>query len=185
MERKRKRMIWAWIVGGLVVLVLVPFVVGSLLPERYTAHVVARYDKPPAELWKALTDPRAVPCGGKMARSVELLDDEDGRPVWREDLGSSVTTIRTAESRPSERLVLELSDSVVPMTARWELAIEPDGPDGSGSRITAHNETVVASGTWHVPLFRFILKVLNAAEKGVADYLRRAGQRAGAEVTIG
>jgi len=179
---KRKRMIWPWIVGGLVVLVLVPFVVGSLLPERSTAHVVARYDVPPSVVWTALTDPEAVPCGGKMTRGVELLDDVNGLPVWREDLGSTTTTIRTIESVPDERLVLELSDSVVPMTARWELTLEADG--ASGARLVARNETVVGQGTWHAPLFRFILKVLNAAEKGLVDYLRRVGAEAGASVTF-
>ena len=178
---KRRRMIWPWIVGGLVVLVLVPFVVGSLLPERYTAHVVARYDKSPVELWDALTDPQAVPCGGKMARQVEFLQDEDGLQVWCEDLGSSMTTVRTTESVEAERLVFEFSDSVVPMTARWEFTIEADG---EGSKIVATNETIVSKGTWHVPIFRFILKVMNAAEKGVVDYLRRAGHHVGAQVVV-
>jgi hypothetical protein len=174
-----KKVLRMWLgiaLGGLVGLVIVVFVVGSLLPSVYAAKGRLDVALPPQDVWRLVSDFEKHPLAAKMARSVERLPDEDGRAVWKEDLGSSVVTVRTVEAREPERLVRRMQDSVVPMSADWTLSIEPRG---AGSRLWIENRTEIRRGTWHVPIFRLIMTVSRGAERGVEAYLKQIGGELG------
>lgn len=164
---------WLWIaLGGLAGLVVVVVVVGLCLPEVYRAKGRLDVELPPEAVWELVADFERHPLSATMARGVERLPDEAAGPAWREDIGSSTITVRTVEAVPHERLVRQMTDSVVPMTATWSFAIEPRG---AGSRVWIDNETVIRRGTWHVPIFRVIMTVTRGAERGVEAYLKQLG----------
>ena len=159
------------VLGCLVGLAAVLYCVGFALPGRYEGETALELPHPPLQVWEAIADFRANPLGGSMAREViEHRPGEpgEGQPSWTEDLGSTRVKVRTAVSEPPGRLVREMEDLVVPMSARWEYALEPVG-DGA-TLLTIRNETTIALGTWHAPLFRVILKLAKGAEKGVQHY---------------
>ena len=63
-----------WIVIGIVaLLVLVPVIIGSLLPQRYEGQTEAFIAQSPEEVWVALQDYKSHPMTGKMMKSVEAL----------------------------------------------------------------------------------------------------------------
>ena len=155
--------------GIIVGLPLLVIAVGLLLPETIHRIGTAKVPVEPEVLWTRLMDGEHFPVSSAMARSVTALPDEDGRPAWTEHIGHSKVTVRTVEADAPRKLVRELSDSVVPMTARWTFSILPDG---EGSIVSIENHTVVAHGTWHVPFFRVMTRVFGAVRKGMEQYVR-------------
>lgn len=158
-------MTWLWIaLGALLALVGTVVIVGLCLPETYRAKGRADLSLSPEALWAALQDVERHPLAASMARGVT----REGETAWVEDLGSTSVRWETVEADRPRRLVRVGRDSVVPMTARWELVIEPlDG----GSRLWIDARIDLRRGTWHVPIFRVLITLTRGAERGVEQYL--------------
>ena len=168
-KKKRRKMTALWIVIGIVgVLVLVPFIIGSLLPERYEGQTEAFLAKSPEEVWAALLDYESHPMTGKMMKSVEALPETEwivDLPAWVEDMGHGErVTVKTVEADRPVRLVRQMVSASMPMTSRWEYALEE--ADG-GCKLSMHGETYVRRGTWMVPIFRFMMVVGGGVKKGL------------------
>ena len=159
------------ILGSAALVVVAANVIGCFLPERYRAQGLLETSLGVSELWAALHDPNAHPVGGRMAKDVELLPDENGLPVWIENLGSSKVRVATVESQPERRVVRAMADQVVPMTARTEIDLEP--MDSGGSRLRLQHEIVIKRGTWHVSMMRFMVALTRAARSGMQGYFRQ------------
>ena len=84
------------IIVGLIALLIV---IGYLMPVRYEGKTVVEFDRNAQQVWDALQDVEAHPMTGKMMKSLEALPAEEGRPVWREDMGRGelVTVTTTAQ----------------------------------------------------------------------------------------
>lgn len=162
------------IVGGLLLLVVLAFAIGHFMAPEYSGRVVRRIDAPPAAVFAALLDVEACPQAGSMCRGVTRETDGE-LPAWREDLGSSVVSVRTLELEAPRRIVRELSDSVVPMKARWELELTPDG---AGTELALAHRGRIDDGTWHAPIFRLLVKGLGMADRGAKNYLDAVAARA-------
>ena len=164
---------WLWILlgllGGIIAVCLIIMIVGNRLPDTYRASGSVVVSVSPEALWEQLANFEERPRAVKMARSVERLADSEGKPVWKEDLGQSVVTWKAVEWNPPHRMVCEAQDSVVPMTARWVTEIHPHE---GGARVVLNNETRIAEGTWHVPVFRVLMTLTHGARRGMTDYLR-------------
>src|SRR5687767_3417406 len=108
MESKRKefRMIWiAYVAGGLVALVVLIAVAGSLLPVGHVATRRATFRRPAADVWAAITEIEKFPAWRSDLKSVERLPDREGRPAWREKGKNGTMTLEQVESRPMSRFV--------------------------------------------------------------------------------
>src|SRR5262245_13771733 len=138
------------IVGGIAALLILVMIIGRFLPEHYHCKVETALSRPPEEVWSQLMDFRKHPLTGSMAKRVEDRPSTNGLPVWLEDMGSSKVTVTTIESKPPMRLVREMVDSVVPMTARSVVDLTRTE---SGCQATASHDVWVRNGTWHVPIF--------------------------------
>lgn len=177
----RRKWLWLSIFLVLVVLAALPFVVGTFLPDTYTGEVRLTVNRPPADVWKRLTDFQKYPLSGAMCKAAEPLPDEQEQPAWTEDINESILTITTQELSEGKRLKRHLRDSVVPMTADWEIEITPiEG----GSRVVARHTTVIRHGTWHTPLFRILVGSMGGATEGMKDYLKRVADGTGGEVKL-
>ncbi len=161
--------------GGLLLIAVLVFVVGSFLPDEYLSDIRHASKSSAEEVWSKLSDPKVVSYGGRQCRKLTVLSAE-GEPLrWREDLGPSKATHDVVESTPNARFVSESTDSVVPMTMRREVQLTPSD---SGTTVTVSQRIHVRSGTWHVPIFRLMMW-LGAADAGVKDYLRRLAAQLG------
>lgn len=173
-------MTWILILlGSVLALIVLVFVAGSLLPERYGARGYLDVSASAEQLWPKLLDYRAHPVSAKMAKAIEPLPDENGLPVWLESLGSSKIRVNTVESKSASRLVLDLADTVVPMTARAVIELENRG---GGCRIRMSNDAVIKNGTWHVPVFRVLMTLFGGMRGGIKAYLRQIAGEARARV---
>ena len=175
-------MIWLYI--ALAVVLGIPatmFVIGMFLPERYEARLVVTLDRPPEVVWAALMDYLANPITGKMRKRTEPLPDVNGLPSWKEDMGSTQMTMTTEVSTPPTLLRRRMVDSVVPMTAEWDVALEATP---QGCRATASSVNIIRNGTWHVPFFRVIVGLFGGAKMGLRAYWKGVARNLGATARI-
>ena len=171
-------MIFVWIaLGVLVGLPVLVVVLGFFFPERYTGRTRVTFAKGVQEVWDALLDPRKHPMTGKMMRSIRDEPDENGLPVWVEDMGhGEEILVKTVESTPPARLVRTLSAKAVPMTSRWKYSLEGDA---ARTTVTVEGETFIRRGTWHVPIFRVMMVLGGGVKKGLDIQLRMIGRTLG------
>lgn len=168
-KKKGRKMTILWIVMGIVAaIVLVPFIVGSMLPQRYEGQTRAFLAQSPDKVWDALLNYESHPMTGKMMKSVEALPKTewtDDLPAWVEDMGHGERiTVKTVEADRAVRLVREMASAAMPMTSRWVYTLEP--AEG-GCNLTIQGETFIRSGTWMVPIFRFMMTVGGGVKKGL------------------
>lgn len=162
-------MTWVLIIVGIAIgLPLIVILIGLFLPGEFGARVTASIDRPVDAVWQSLSDYRNHPMSARMCRGVEDLSSENGLPAWRENLGSSKVRVKTVESGEPNRLVREMQDEVVPMRVRCEYEIRPAG---AGSEVTASCNGVISRGTWHVPIFKFMIHVFGGVRSGQKQFL--------------
>lgn len=149
--------------------VLIAYFVGKGLSESYAARGETVVAIAPTELWAALADFEQHPRGGPQVQGVERLPDVDGRPSWVEDLGETRMTVTATEWDPPRSMVLELTDSVVPMGARMTFALTPDG--AGSTRLAFTNAVTIREGTWHTPFFRFVMTMTDGARSHMSGFL--------------
>ncbi len=183
-KKKRRKMTILWIVLGIVaVLVLVPVIIGSLMPERYEGQTEAFLAQSPVDVWVALQDYESHPMTGKMTKSFEALPRTewvDDLPAWVEDMGHGERiTVKTVEADRPVRLVREMASAAMPMTSRWVYTLEE--ADG-GCNLTVHGETHVRRGSWMVPIFRFMMVVAGGVKKGLDIQIDMVAKTLGVEV---
>lgn len=150
-------------------------VIGRFLPEEYLSKVQHTSAQSPEVIYPLLLDPHAVSYGGKQVRSVTVLSEDGDLLKWREDLGPSKFTSGVVELEANQRVVVEGIDSVVGMTMRREITLTPSG---SGTTVAIDQRILIEKGSWHVPIFRIMMR-LGAATAGVKDYLRRLANKLG------
>lgn len=164
-------MIWVYVLSVLLVgFLLVPYLIGLLLPDEYEGRIDVLLPVTRESLWEELQNFEAHPFSGLMVRRV--LEGErtgEGAPAWVEDLGNTRIRVRTAEIRPPRRWRVEMGDQVVPMDSTWTIELEEHE---EGTLVRAANRTVVRSGSWRSPVFRLILRSSGATEKVLREYFR-------------
>jgi len=162
-------MYWAiGVVAVIVVLFVIVIVVGRSLPKAFSATTSIELNQSPEAIWTAINDYQKFPVSARMRKRTESLPNVDGVPCWREHIGSSRIRVTTLESRAPDRLVRRMEDEVVPMSMRTVYTIEATP---SGARLQCAAEGSVEDGTWHAPVFRFMIKAFNGVKSGQKQYL--------------
>lgn len=175
--RRRRRPWYLWIPIGLVVLlVIVPFGIGALLPSEFEVQAQAHLDVPPERVWAALNDHARAPFSAGMCRATMPANSTNGLPAWREDIGSSVILVRTLESEAPTRLVRHAADDGSGMTIQCEYRL---APTTSGCDLAVDARGSIAGGGFQSPIFRFLIHVAGGARNGQVDYLKSVARQAG------
>jgi hypothetical protein len=182
----------ALLVVILVVLLTGAYVAGARMDPEYAGRAEIELRASPEEIFAVLEDFERHPHGGNAVREVRPLAIEasfglgaDRTPAltaWTEDLGSSVVTVRTLEATAPLRLVREMHDEVLPMSARWELELLPTA---RGTKVVLQHSGAVGDGPWQAPLLRLKAKGFGLADQGAQEFLDRLAERLGAEVVDG
>lgn len=160
---------WHWPLIALLVvfaLGLVAYAVGARLPARHAATVSAHIDAPPDRVWALLTDVERFPAWRPDVEAVTRLEDADGRPAWRESLGTGTLTFETVSADSAARLVVRIADEDLPFGGTWTYELEPDA---GGTRLT-----ITEDGEIHNPLFRFMSRYVFGHDTTIRTYIDAA-----------
>jgi hypothetical protein len=165
-------MIVIYVVSGLLGLVLAMALIGLALPRD---HVVARRTtlaKPPAEVWRVLTDLGAQQTWRRGMKRIEVLTPT----TFREHSSQGTIAFEVTEDRENELRITRIADDKLPFGGRWiyELA-----PDGAGTRLTITEDGFVKN-----PIFRFLSKTVFSTSSTLEKFLTDLGTHLGTPVRV-
>lgn len=152
---------------ALFLLILLVIGIGFLLPAEYEGAHDLTLERPPEEVWEAVSDFRRYPIAGRNTRSVEELSGEPGLPVWREDLGQVSLRIRTLRATAPRHLEREIRGIGSPLEARFTLELIPVA---GGTKVSARQRVQVEGYDLAVPFARLV-HYFGGAERWTRDYL--------------
>lgn len=157
------------LVGLLVLLVVGMALAGLALPAAHVATRSARIARPPADVWRVLTDRASQPEWRRDLRRLEALPDAGGLSSFREHSRSGVITFVVEEATaPADgragRLVTRIADDTLPFGGRW---IHEVADDAGGARVTITEEGVVKN-----PIFRFMSRFVFGHDATLEAFLR-------------
>ena len=169
-------MIWILVAVGIVAgAVALVGAIGSMLPKEHSVSRMAHFNRPPNEIWEAITDFLSQPSWRPDLRSVERLPDVGGRQVWRErDKRGQALTMETVESLPPRRLVRRIADEGLPFGGSWTMDISEYG------EVTSL--TITEDGEVKNPFFRFASRFIIGHTAAIDGHLRALGKKLGVEV---
>ena len=165
------------ILGGVVVLVLLVYVVGALMPVRHTATRAARFRQKPETVFAAITDWRAFPTWRPDVKEVRERPGGAGRAGWVEVARDGEIPMEVVASDPPRRLVGRIADDrrTLAFGGTWTYVIEP-GADGAGCTLT-----ITEDGEVYPPPFRFMSKYVFGHTATMEKYLKNLSSKFGQE----
>ena len=163
-----------WIAGVLLLLAVVVFGVGALLPEQHTAIVRAVVPSPLDSVYAALADVEASPAWRSDLDSVRVLSQSPLRWVEHGEFGP-ITYARFIEAPPG-RLGTRIEDAGGAFGGRWVWGLEPEGD--------ATRVTVMEEGEVYNPAFRFLSRFVFGHYGALESVVGDLGRRFGADVAI-
>lgn len=161
------------IIVGVIVLMAV---IGAFLPKSHTASRSTVIAQSPEVLWQALTDYPAFPQWRGDIKSVEMLPNRDGHPLWLEDGKNGKITLETIEASPPSRLVVKIADPDLPFGGTWTYELKSNG---TGCRVT-----ITENGEVYNPIFRFMGRVFFSPAATIETYLKSLGKKFGEDVKL-
>ncbi|HEU4748968.1 MAG TPA: SRPBCC family protein [Gemmatimonadaceae bacterium] len=159
------------VLGAFAALVIVVVAAGMALPVEHRAVREARYERPSAEIFALIADPKKFPSWRSSVESVEILPDSNGRRRYREVGSDGAILYEVEESVPNERLVTRIADRSLPFGGRWTFELIPSG----GSTIVRITE----DGEVYNPVFRFLSRFVIGHTRGLDTYLRDLARQLG------
>lgn len=159
----------------IVLLAVLAFIIGSLLPQHHSAQRTALLPQPPEKVWATITDIVGYPSWRKDVSKVELMAFNDSQHVWREqsEHGSSIT-YSADKWEPPRHLVTRIANKDLPFGGSWDYTIVPSG---TGSTIT-----ITENGEIYNPIFRLMSRIMGNTAT-IDSYLKSLKTKLGDAIT--
>ena len=161
--------------GGVIGLIALVLIIGALLPSKHTASREITLARAPTEVYAILRDFASAPKWRRELKSVEILENVDGRTRFREDSKNGHITYEVVEDTPPEKLATRIVDRDLGYFGTWTYYLS-SAEQGTRVRITEEGE---------VPnvLFRFMSRFVFGHTATTDAYLRALGRKFAEEVT--
>lgn len=169
----KKSMTWILgIVGLLVLLGIVVFVIGSLLPETHVASKTLTLHQSPETVWRVVTDFASQPKWHTAMKSVERLPDRNGHEVWQEEMSGMKIPLETFEIEAPKRFVRRIASDELGFGGDWEYILTPTIDGGC-------QLTITENGKVPNPLFRFLSKYIFGHTATMEAYMKALAAKFG------
>jgi uncharacterized protein YndB with AHSA1/START domain len=165
------------VVFGLIGIVAIVWVFGTLLPRDHVASRIGTYQVPPDKVWAAITDVDAMPTWRIGLKSVTRLPEKNGLPGHIEDTAAGKLKIEAQSMEPPRKLVNRIGGDNLPFGGTWTFDVTPTS-DGSTLRITEN-------GYVTNPVFRFVARFVMGYTSEMDKYLTGLAQHFGETPQIG
>lgn len=152
-----------WSVLLLVTPILVVVGGGSAQPVSHVASGSVTLPTSPAETYAVIADVQSYPRWWNDLSRVEMLPARDGRPRFRQFMGSDPVVIEIVEATPPHRWVTRIADPDQPFGGTWTIEV---APARGGSAVT-----VTERGEVYNPAFRFLSKFVFGYESTIRSFL--------------
>ncbi|HUQ98942.1 MAG TPA: SRPBCC family protein [Gemmatimonadaceae bacterium] len=136
---------------------------GATLPVRHTASRQIRLQQPAEKVFALINDPPSFPTWRKSVSKVEMLPDQNGHRVFREDGKDGSILYEVDSVVPNQRLVSRIADKSLPFGGKWTYELSGD----SGSTMLRITE----DGEVYNPVFRFVSRFIMGHTATMDRYL--------------
>lgn len=134
------------IIGFLILLIVLVYIVGMLIPESHTASVSHNYTTTKDQLWETIIDYENYASWRSDVDKVELIDSL----TWREYYSyGEVLTFKQVEMDSLNFLKTKIADENIPFGGSWEITLQ------NSEKGNIHLK-IVENGKVYDPFFRFI-----------------------------
>lgn len=161
----------AYIVAGLLLIVVLAGVIGMLLPQGHRASRTVVHDAAPEAVFTAITDFGQQPAWRTGVTAVDVLAGADGAARVREHGRNGTIVYRVDRHEPNSRLVMRIDDPSLPFGGTWTYELKAV-PEGTALTITEDGEI-------YNPFFRLLSKLVfspyDTIDTYQADLRRRLG----------
>lgn len=161
--------------AGLVLLVFLVLVIGSLLPRQHVATRSIVLRQSAAAVFATVRDFDALPGWRTGLNRVELLPPANGRVSYREHSKHGAITYEVVEETSAQRLVVRIADASLPFGGTWSFALTPAATGGTNVRITEDGEVKNVIFRF---MARFVFGYTSTMETYLTDLARKFGEAA-------
>jgi len=169
-----------WFLVGFSLFTTIVLLIGFMGGWMAVEHRIVRraiVNRPPEDVWAAITDFRGQLAWRRDLRKVERLRDVNGCEMWREtDRRGQALTYQTIDLVPGRRIVRKIADRQISFGGSWTYDIEPYG-EVTALTITEHGEI-------YNPYFRFIARFVIKQSNTIDGYLAALGRHLGDRVKV-
>ena len=149
---------------------------GARLPVQHRARASAHYDRPPDEVWRALTDFSDHPNWRRGLKAVERVPEPGGERVKEISGKDEAMTFEVTENAAERRMVRRITDKNLPFGGSWTFEVTPDA---GGSRLT-----ITEDGEVYNVVFRFVSKYVMGHHATIKAFLQDLGKKFGADAKV-
>lgn len=147
------------IIGVLVVVTVVVYIWGSMLPVRHTATVEADINASPEAVWKRINEPAVFPTWRSDLKAVDVKYDTE----WIEHGKYGDIPFRKKEEVPQQKLVTVINSKDLSFGGEWVYELSANNK-GTHLSITENGEV-------YSPVFRFISKYFMGHQSSLKKYI--------------
>lgn len=151
--------------------------ISTFIPRDHAVSVRARFARPTADVWQAITRIEEFTAWRPELKSVNRRSDVQGRPAWIEHSRHGAIPFEVIESDAPRRLVARIADDQGQLafggTWTWVLRDVPSGCE----------LTITENGFIAKPLFRVLTHFAFGYSRTLEDYLRALGTKFGETTT--
>lgn len=164
-----------WILGVLVVLAVLAYGGGMLLPRYHAASSTVSLKAEPESVWAAMRDLGGLPAWWSDVKRSERVADQGGHEAWAQDVsGFPMTFLVTADDPPTQFVTTIAGGSDAPFGGTWTYEV---ATTEGGARVRVTERGWIAN-----PFFRLVTAITGT--HGTLDsYLTALGAKFGETVT--
>ena len=159
------------IVGGLILLVAIMALIGSMLPQTHDVRRSLFLHKPPREVYAVVRDFASAPKWRNDLKQVEV-DEKPGGPVYFREIGKNDTVnYELMEDSPDQRMVTKIRDTDLGYGGTWTYNFIPEN---GGTRLTIQEDGEISN-----VLFRFMSRYVFGTTATIDAYLNSLAKHFG------
>lgn len=152
------------VVGGLVVVVGIMALIGSLLPKTHDVSRSIVVRKSPPEVYAVVRDFASTPKWRADVKQVEV-ETKQGGPLYFREVGKhDAVNYELIEDVPAERMVTKIRDTDLGYGGQWTYTFTPEN---GGTRVTIREDGEVSN-----VIFRFMSRYVFGHTSTIDTYLR-------------
>jgi len=159
------------LVALIVVVGIVAYADGSLLPVQHSTTVSGIVNAPPAKVFALITDVANAPTWRHALQSVQVLPQDNGRDHWIENLGHGETmNFLAVHTEPVTavgmgRREVSLNDPSASYGGTWTYEISP-GPTSAQTSLR-----ITEAGFIKPPMYRFMMAHIFGMTRNLDQYM--------------
>ena len=151
------------VIGGLVVLVGIMALIGSMLPKTHDVSRSISLRKSPQDVYAVIRDFASHPKWRADVKQVDVEAPQDGRVYFREVAKHGTVNYEVTEDIPAQRMVTRIRDTDLGYAGQWTYTLSSEN---GGTRVTIREDGEVSN-----VLFRFMSRYIFGQASTIDSYL--------------